>query len=173
MMEKPVIRKTAKMMMILPVFLLVSCGYQFAQSGRLPENIHRVHIRIPENPTLETGLGSILANDLIREFARKGNLALSGRKEAEATLYGKIEALKVETISEKGSHSPTERSVTLSVSYQFVRADSRVLRTGNLTGSETFAVSTQKPITDNNRRIALSTLSERMAERVYGQLVGF
>lgn len=156
---------------ILVFFMLLSaCGYRFAGGG-LPGHIKRVSVRMFENPTGETGIETLFANDLINELIRNSDLILTHDDEADAVFVGRIESLRFETISRGGTHTPFERQVKVSVSLELRGQDNLVIWSDKgLTESEAYPVMPDKLTTEHNRREAISEISKRLAEEVYDRL---
>jgi len=157
------------------IFLLFmffpACGYRFAGSGSFPAGIESVCISILENRTSETGMENIFTNALIYEVIRDKRVTLTSRGKADALLCGVIESMNIKTISRKGTHTPLERRVTVTVNLRLTDASGRVIRSGEgVSASEAYDVMPDKLATERNRRNAISALAERLAQRVYNRI---
>jgi outer membrane lipopolysaccharide assembly protein LptE/RlpB len=152
---------------------LSSCGYRFVGSGSFPAGIKSVSIPILENRTSETGMENIITNDLIYEVTRDKKVALTSRSEADALLSGVIKSMSIETISRRGTHSPLERRVTVTVDLKLTVPDGRVIWSASgVSANEAYDVMSDKLATEQNRRNAISVLSKRLAEKVYNRITG-
>ena len=148
-----------------------ACGYRFVGSGSFPAGIKSVCIPILENRTSETGMENILTNDLIYELTRDKKVSLTSRDQADALLSGVIKSMSIETISRTGTHSSLERRVKVTVDLKLTSPDGRVIWSARgVSANEAYDVMPDKLATQQNRRNAISVLSKRLAERVYGRI---
>ena len=148
---------------------LSACGYRFAGGGTLPSGIKSVCVTILENRTSEIGVENTFTNDLIYEFTRNGKIASIDK--ADALLSGVIRSMSIETISHRGAHTSRERRVTFTLDLKLTENDGRIIWSAKgVSGNEAYDVESDKLKTEQNRRNAISTLSERLAEKVYNSL---
>jgi hypothetical protein len=133
---------------------LSACGYRFAGGGTFPSGINSVCVTILENRTSEIGVENTFTNDLIYEFTRNGKIASIDK--ADALLSGVVKSMSIETISRSGSHTSNDGRIIWSAK--------------GVSGNEAYDVASDKLSTEQNRRSAISTLSERLAEKVYNRL---
>ena len=149
---------------------LSACGYRFAGGGTLPSGIKSVCVTILENRTSEIGVENTFTNDLIYEFTRNGKIASIDK--ADALLSGVVKSMSIETISRSGAHTSIERRVTVTLDLKLTDNDGRIIwSVKGVSGNEAYkVVSDNKLSTEQNRRSAISTLSERLAEKVYNSL---
>ncbi|MCP4366892.1 MAG: hypothetical protein GY797_02075 [Deltaproteobacteria bacterium] len=164
-----------KILFFIPflVILVSSCGYRFAGSGDFPEGTQSIFIPILENRTSETGLEKLITDDLIYEFTRNRKDILAGSiDDSDAVLYGIIHSIGIETISRDDPNTSTERSVSVSVDMKLVVPEGRVIwRVKGITADEAYNVlPDNKYRTLQNRRGAISKLSQRLAEKVYTRM---
>jgi len=158
------------------LFLLIlvsSCSYRFAGSGDFPEGTQSIFIPILENRTSETGLEKLITDDLIYEFTRNRKDVLAGSiDDTDAVLYGIIHSIGIETISRDDPNTSTERSVRLSVDMKLVVPEGRVIwRVIGITADEAYNVLPgNKYKTIQNKREAISKLSQRLAEKIYTRM---
>ena len=160
---------------IWPVIIIVlffsACGYRFAGSGKLPGGIQTIAIDIFKNRTTETGLENTITNDLIYEFTRKGRSVQKNSKKADAVLTGVIVSERITTISRQAQQSPLARRVEITVNLKLTGSDGGVKwSASNVSAFEDYDVSTDRQVTDINKRKAIENLSERLAEKVYNRL---
>jgi outer membrane lipopolysaccharide assembly protein LptE/RlpB len=158
-------------MITVSCLLLSACGYRFAGTGNLPSGIESVFIEILENRTRETNLGNRISNDLIYEFTRNKKDIQKDGKKADAVLAGAVASERTWTISRQGLQSPLERRVEITVNLTLTDPDEKVIWSASgISESETYHVETDKQATEQNRRLAIETLSKRLAENVYNRL---
>jgi outer membrane lipopolysaccharide assembly protein LptE/RlpB len=154
----------------LAVALISGCGYRFSGSGSLPRDVKQVFVAMLENRTEETGIESILTNDLIYEFSRSGTFA-KGKQQADALLTGVIDAVTKGTISRISVNTSQERRVSLIISFRLTGKDGEVLWSARrMSENEVYLVEKDKETTEHNRRLAIRRLSKRLAEKVYQRL---
>jgi len=148
---------------------LSACGYMFAGGGSLPSGIKTVCVTMLTNRTSETGVENTFTNDLIYEFTRNGKIASIDK--ADALLSGVVKSMSIETISRSGAQTSIERRVTITLDLKLTDNDGRIIwSVKGVSGNEAYDVASDKLSTEQNRRNAISTLSERLAEKVYNSL---
>ncbi|MFH0725071.1 MAG: LptE family protein [Pseudomonadota bacterium] len=154
----------------LAIALISGCGYRFSGGGALPRDVKQVFVAMLENRTEETGIESILTNDLIYEFSRSGTFA-RGKNQADAHLTGVIESVTKGTISRIGINTSQERRVSLVISFRLTGKDGSVIWSAReMSENETYLVEKDRETTDRNRRMAIEKLSKRLAEKAYQRL---
>jgi len=168
------LQKTKIIFFILFLLILVSgCGYRFAGTGDFPEGTESIFIPILENRTSESGLEKLVTDDLIYEFTKNRKDMLAGSiGDADAVLYGIIHSISIETISRDDPNTSSERSVKLSVDTKLVVPEGRVIwRVKGITADEAYnVVPDHKHRTVQNRREAISKLSQRLAEKIFARM---
>lgn len=148
---------------------LSACGYRFAGGGSLPSGIKTVCVTMLTNRTSETGVENTFTNDLIYEFTRNGKIASIDK--ADALLSGVVKSMSIKTISRSGAQTSIERRVTITLDLKLTDNDGRIIwSVKGVSGNEAYDVASDKLSTEQNRRSAISTLSERLAEKVYNSL---
>lgn len=149
----------------------MGCGYGFSGGGSLPKGIKTICVTILKNNTAETGIENVITNDLIYEFTKNNKTISAIKINADAVLSGVIESMRIETISHKGTHISLERRVKISLSLNLTDSDGSVIwMAKNISENEAYNVESDKHATEQNRRIAISVLSKRLAEKVYSRL---
>jgi len=162
---------TYKIIIILLIISSTACGYHFSKGGQLPDDITRLSIGVFENRTSETGLENTVTNDLINQFIRFNKFELTSRLESEGHLTGIIESSKITAISYKSAHQATERRITIVLSLKLESPDGKRLQSIKaISENETYEVASNKIATEQNKKSALTELSERIAERIYYHL---
>ena len=160
---------------VLLIFYLslsfVACGYRFAGSGSFPAGIKSVNIPILKNNTSEVGIENTITNDLISEVTRHDITVLSKKEEAESILSGVIKSATIETIAYKDPQTSSERRVTVTVDLKLTLPSGEIVwfRKG-ISDYEEYDVVEDKLETEQNRRDAISDLSERLAEKIYASI---
>jgi len=157
---------------ILVTGMILSCGYRFAGTGELPSGIRRICVTVLDNPSAETGIETIFSNDIIYELTRGGHPVSRTPSQADATLSGRIARLSIDSISRRGSQETWEERVTIVLSLKLTDAANNIIWADNgISENQTYEVVTgNKPATEVNRRLAIETLSRRMAQNVYNRL---
>jgi len=159
---------------VLFLLILVSgCGYRFSGTGDFPEGTKSIFIPILENRTSEGRLENLITDDLIYEFTRNRKDMLAGSiNDADAVLYGIIHSISITTISRDDPNTSSERSVKLSVDMKLVVPEGRIIwRAKEITANEAYnVVPNDKHRTIQNRREAISKLSQRLAEKIYTRM---
>jgi len=157
---------------ILIWVMIYACGYRFVGGGTFPSGVETIFIEDLENRTADTGIESIVTNQIIFEFTRRNKNGLAGNKDtADAVMTGVIIRETIRTISARGQDSANERRVTLWVSLKLTKPDGNVVWVGQkLTDNEAYNVAEDKQRTEQNRKEAIAVLSGRLAERAYSRL---
>ncbi len=150
---------------------LSACGYRFSGGDNLPGSIKSICITVFENCTGEIGIETVLTNDIIHEFTRNSNVALTSMEKADAVLSGTIRSVRIETLSRSGQSAALERRVRLTLDLKLADPEGKVIWSAkDISGNEAYKVLPDKLATEHNRQDAVSEISKRLAERVYYQL---
>ncbi len=157
---------------IILFWLLVSaCGYQFTGGGSLPSGITSISIEMFENRTSETGVETIITNDLIYEFARREQVVVTGSDKADAILTGVVKSISERTISHRGEYTSDERRVKLNLDLQLKDKSGRVIRSvKDVSDNEAYKVLPGKQATEQLKKVAIKRLSKRLAENIFNRL---
>lgn len=157
---------------LISTCLSVSCGYRFTGPSQLPSGIRHVYMEVLENRSGETGIESVLTNDIIDEIIRSGNAVSKDRSVADAVLSGRIADLYVDTATRKSAHRALEGRVTLRLDLELISAKGEVVWSASgMSASEAYDIVTNdKPATEQNRRRAIEEMSKRLAEAVLDDL---
>lgn len=152
---------------------LPACGYHLKGTGlKAPEGVETVAVTVLDNRTAESGIEMTFTNDLTYEFTRSKVLRVVDEKTADAVLTGTITSLGVETISYTSNYDSDERRVRITLNLSLKSRDGKVLWSDPaLAGIEEFKVADDRFVTDRNRREAIGTISERIAERVHNRIL--
>ena len=157
---------------ILIWVLLCACSYRFAGGGVFPSGVETIFINDFENRTADTGIESIVTNQVIFEFSRRNKNSLAPNIDiADAVMYGVISKQTIRTISARGQDSANERRVTLWVNFKLEKPNGNIVWVAdNMSDNEAYNVAEAKLETEQNRRDAIAVLSGRLAERAYSRL---
>ena len=152
--------------------MCTACGYQFAGRGDLPGGIQTLSVRILENRTSETGVEITFTNALINELNRRRRGSVVKGASAGGVLQGTIESIVWDTVARTGTISAAERRVYATVALVLKDMDGNELwKRDGIRAEQAYAVvEGNKSATESNRRRAITTLSEQMAEEVYRRL---
>jgi hypothetical protein len=155
--------------MISAVICIDGCGYRFVGGEDFPFGINTVAVQVLRNRTSETGIETILTNDLIFEFNRSTQVRVVRAAEADAVLSGVITRSFVTNVSRRSRDSTTERRITIFIDVVLKSSSAEVLwEASGLSSSQTYEVSAdEKFIIDTSQRLAIARLSRRLSERVY------
>jgi len=158
---------------LFSLILVSGCGYRFAGTGDFPGDVKSIFIPIFKNRTSESRLEKRVTDDLIYEFTTNRKDILAGSiDDADAVLYGIIQSIGIETISRDDPNTSSERSVKLFVDTKLVVPEGRVIwRVEGITANEAYnVVPNDKYRTLQNRREAISKVSQRLAEKIYTRM---
>jgi hypothetical protein len=109
---------------------------------------------------------------MINEFTlrEEKNLAINADT-ADAILGGAVTKIFIRTIASRGESSASERRVTVSVDFKLTRKDGQLIwAVKKITDNEAYPVSTDKNVTETNKRIAIDDASKRIVERALNRL---
>jgi len=148
-----------------------ACGYRFSGGGSLPSGVTSVSIEMFKNRTGETGVETIITNDLIYEFTRHEQVIVTGSDAADAILTGVVQSISERTISHRGEYTSDERRVVLNLDLQLTKKSGGVIWSAKgVSDNEAYKVMPQKQSTERNKRVAIQTLSKRLAEDIFNRL---
>jgi len=149
--------------------VLAGCGYRFSGGGDLPGGIHKLSVGVFENNTRENGLETRIANDLIYQFTKYGNIKLTDKSASDGHLTGVIQKAVVTTITHATAIVSAEQriQVTLDATLTSAASGEVLWSEKGITAYETYGVASEKSGTEQNKKSALAALSSRVAERIY------
>lgn len=148
-----------------------ACGYRFAGGGSLPAGITSISVKMFENRTAETGVENIITNDLIYEFTRHEQVVVAGSDKADAILTGVVQSISERTISHRGEYTSSERRVVLNMDLRLTHKSGGVIWSAKaVSENEAYQVMPEKQSTERNKRVAIETLSKRLAENIFNRL---
>ncbi len=164
-------RLMATGMLILYCALFTGCGYRFSGGGSFPSGIKSVFVEIFENNTSETGIEQKFTNDLIYEITRNGSVIFTAKESAEGIISGVIVSSSTETVSPRGVTAASERRVRVRVDLKLTLSDGKVVWSAKgVTTNEAYQVAPTNQQTEENKREAIDTISEELAESVLNRL---
>jgi outer membrane lipopolysaccharide assembly protein LptE/RlpB len=148
-----------------------ACGYRFTGGGSLPSGITSVSIEMFQNRSAETGVETIITNDLIYEFTRHEQVVVTGSDKADAILTGVVQSISERTISHTGEYTSDERRVVLNLDLQLTNKSGGVIWSAKgVSDNEAYKVMPGKQSTERRKREAIKTLSKRLAEDIFNRL---
>ena len=167
-------RITNAILTLVVLVALAGCGYHFEGMGLTPPaGVRTIAITVLKNRTSESGIEILFTSDLAYEFTRSKVLHVVGEDTADAVLSGKVASLRIDTISHTASYESDERRVTVTLDLALERADGNVIWSDRaLSDKEAFKVDPlDKLATEKNRRAAIKTMSERLAEKIHNRIL--
>lgn len=155
--------------------LLCGCGYNFRGAGlAAPEGVSTVAITIFGNRTIETGVETVFATELVDEFTRTKILKVTGQDSADAFIGGTITSIGTDTISHTASLGSDERRVFVTTEAFLKRkTDGAILWTdSSLSDQEAYRVApSDRTVTDKNKREAIEKVLKRMAQNIHNRIL--
>ena len=168
-------KEIGKAIVALVVFVaLAGCGYHFEGMGlTAPEGVRTIAVTVLDNRTSESGIETVFTSDITYEFTRSKVLRVVGKDTADAVLGGRVASMTVDTISHTASYDSDERRVIITLDLALERADGNVIWSNkSLSDKEAFKVDpSDKLATEKNRRAAIETISERLAEKIHNRIL--
>ena len=124
-----------------------------------------------ENRSNETGAEVVLTNRLVEEFVRRRQVPVE-EAAASAVLSGTLASLSTQTASRQARGGAAQRRLVITLRMLLKNTQGQTLwQDSNISGSETYTVVSGDPsATEQNRRQALDTLAQRLAETVYQRM---
>jgi outer membrane lipopolysaccharide assembly protein LptE/RlpB len=165
------VKKKYAWAIILLGSLFSACGYRFAGGGSLPSGITSVSVEMFQNRSAETGVETIITNDLIYEFTRHEQVVVTGSDKADAILTGVVQSISERTISHRGEYTSDERRVVVNVDLQLKNKSGGVIWSAKgVSENEAYKVMSGKQSTERSKRLAIQRLSKRLAENIFNRL---
>ena len=154
---------------IILMLLPTGCGYRFAGGGSVPGGVKAVSITIFENRTAQTGLETMLTNDLIYEFTRAGAVTVRPTHTADAVVSGTIQRLQIVPIAHTGTTTTIQQRAVVATDIKMTATadNATIWERKGLSEEASFDVGATKSATNANLRGALEMISKKLAERVY------
>jgi outer membrane lipopolysaccharide assembly protein LptE/RlpB len=155
----------------ITLLTITACGYRFSGGGALPGEVHLVALGVFDNSSGETGVESIVSNDIVYECARNGHRFVRPNEDADAVVSGGIRSVTTRPISRSSVNTVQERRVTVTVFVTMTGSKGDILwQAPELSEKEEYEVADEKSVTEQNKRAAISKLSKRLAEKVYQRM---
>ena len=157
---------------VIILLMVCGCGYHFTGGGEFPEGVGQIHVEVFKNKTSESGVENIITRNMINEFTLRQEESLATSIDtADAILGGAVTGISIRTIASRGESSASERRVTVTVDFKLTRKDGQLIwATRGIADNEAYPVSTDKNVTENNKRIAIDDASKRIVERALNRL---
>jgi hypothetical protein len=116
-------------------------------------------------------LQSTVTNALVDEFSRRRPNLIVSVEQAQAVLSGTIQRLEAETVTRANSQTASQRRLVIYVSLSMTdKAGHLLWQEGDMRVEQNYPVSSNKTISDQNRRRAMEKAALRLAENVYERL---
>lgn len=156
---------------LLPILLLVGCGYGFSGSIRSAyPAIKTVYVDTFTNKTSEPNVENIFRSAFSNEIVQRGHFKLvSSRGEADAVLRGAILNIQIAPLAYKSgtSFSAEDRiTITLELFFEETTKGKTLWSNNAFAGTVDYLV-TAVGATESSRRNALTKLASDSAEKVY------
>jgi outer membrane lipopolysaccharide assembly protein LptE/RlpB len=169
--EKTVNRFRATAAGVLLLLLMTACGYRLEGGGLVHPGVSRVGVTVFANRTAYTQAGIDFTNELIREIQDRTDTQVAAPEQAAYLIQGTVRSITFATLSRSSTETVTERRVTAVVDVQLLSPDKKTLwSVSNFSTFESFAVGADSIDDAANIRKALEIISERIAERIVGQM---
>lgn len=161
---------TAALLVFGTVFA-AGCGYRFTGGGKLPGDIRRIAIEAFDNRSGESGIESIITNDVINAFTRHPAVEVTGMDEAQAVLSGVIRAARTRPLSHWSAYTTAERQITIVADIALTTPDGEVLWSAKgMEASGDYIVEEDRLPTEQNKKSAVADLSGKLAQRIYNRM---
>lgn len=156
--------------LVMVIISGIGCGYHFAGSGGFPAGIQSVSVPVFKNKTAQTGAENTFTSGLLYEISRRGGVALADQNDAAATIIGTVSSIRTATVSHTEANVSAERRVYVVLNVRLIDSSGAVIWHGDVRDSEVYTVATDKLQTEENKKAALTRLSENMAESIYNRI---
>ncbi len=163
-MNAKVIKNT---LIIFAICCFFSCGYKFVGDSSMPENIRSVSVYTFKNNTTESGVESVIANDLISEFMQN-NVDVVDLEDADAYLKGVVKSITTYSVSHTDINISDEIKVAVAVDVNLFDKNGNIVWSAiDLREDEVYALANKRMGSEVAKSNAISALSERLAEKIY------
>lgn len=157
---------------LLPLILLLSsgCGYHLPSVGGspFPGDGNTIKIEPFANRAFKANLESLLANELIDEFGKRGNLVIVTDGNAALVLSGAIASYGISAISYSSVDTVKEYRATMTLDATLrQKSDQKVLWKGNASYSQDFPASANIAFQQNSEDAAIQEISRRICQQLY------
>lgn len=158
--------------LVLICLATAGCGYRLAGGGSLPAGVTTLCITIFENRSSESGIENKLVSDLIAEFTRNGQTIVDDPAKAQGILGGVVKSVSVESVSASSDQTTLESRVIVVADVVLKNVEGEeIWSADNLRERQAYETNRgDKQMEEQSRREALTTLSRRFAETVYGRM---
>ncbi len=158
-------------LLLIGCILASACGYKFKGGGEPPGGIKSINIVTFQNRTSEVGVENTFTSQLVNQFITNSNVMVTRQASADAVIEGSIVAIRSGTIARKGPQTSLESRVYMTVDLKLTAKDGKILWfSKGISEKEEYDVDDDKAKTESNKRKAIKSLSEKLAERVYNRL---
>lgn len=155
------------------LLFLIGCGYQLeGKKNALPSKARTLAIPFVKNSSTKLGLGSILTDELSRQFTTTKFLSLTSRENAEVILDVKIESVKIEgaTLINIAKTSSRIFIITAVGSLKIAGSGKLLWQQSRLSARQTFVVDKNPIITEMNEEKAMKKAARDLAEKIHNSI---
>jgi hypothetical protein len=171
--------------LLLPGFFIMGCGYSIRSSGD-PMGIKMQSMAIPmiESTSSDLGFEADFTRVIREEFIRNSKVPLVSREEAQTVLSGRVYDIRTEPVGYSsvdqqpviGVVPPTYSEtkirmlwVKLDMKFEDVRTGKVIWRNKEMEEKTSYVVDRDPLVTRFNKKKALETIAERLAKRIFLQ----
>ncbi len=159
--------------LLLLLFCLVGCGYNFPGKGDLPAGVSRIYVPLFSNRSAEPLLENRLSSAVSEVFARNNRITLvENRDQAEAILEGDIRSYSTRAVAYDSNDDISEYRSQMLVDARLLQVtDGRLLWQGNVSWDDEYAAADDKALQEDLEQDAIDEISLRIAEELLYRLV--
>ena len=157
----------------MTLLVIAACGYRFpGTETKMPGGVTSIYIENFDNRTVELAIENVFTSSFITIFRQRNkNLIAKEPQAAQAVFKGVVASESISTIVTTRAQTAQERRITMGLNLKLVDQKGRVLWAADgVSDNEAYPVSVDNAQTEANKRAAIGTISDRIAQRVYSQL---
>jgi len=155
---------------MIMLLLFCACGYRFSGGeGLLCGRIHSVSVRIFENNSRWSDLDVIVTNNIVAKLRQSRSINLV-QESLEYILCGKIERVRIDTLSRSSDGTPQEKYVEITISVYISDLDGKKIWQTSLNDREAYFPNQTHELTRLAQKKAMKEVSERLADMVLNAL---
>ncbi|MBI4437137.1 MAG: LptE family protein [Candidatus Omnitrophica bacterium] len=157
-----------KVLVILFILLAAGSGCGYTLKTTPPHGLETIHVETFKNETYEPGLEIDLTNGILSRFLFDGSLRVTGEKEADAVLRGRLTKFVREPLRYTSTEEIEEYRLVLAVALSLwdTRTQTVLWEEKNFVGDTSFFVSGPLAKSEEKaRQEAISRLARRIVDR--------
>ncbi|MDD5433923.1 MAG: LptE family protein [Nitrospira sp.] len=158
---------------IVFIFLVSSCGYQFAERGvHIPATVRSISIPVFKNKTMEPILEEEITSEVIRGFINDRRLEVADKSVSDLILYGSITSYKESPLSFDKSQNSLENRITVTVHIKLRQqsAENPLLEI-DMTKNAEYSVSSDVMLTRAAKLSAIKELARNLSEEISDRIL--